>query len=359
MLNINDQPLLPQNKRPILGIGAGGIVHDAHLPAYQLAGFEVVGLYDKLIPKAEALAQKFAIPQVFSSLENAIANAPENVVFDIAVPANFILEILPSLPDHATVLIQKPMGENLADARQIRQICRQKHLTAAINFQLRFSPPLIAAQHLIQAGHLGEIHDVEIRVTAYTPWHLWEFLEKIDRVEILYHSIHYVDLIRALLGNPQGIYAKTVKHPKMMNMAGVRSNIIMDYGDVLRANILTHHGHEGGQKYQEGSIKIEGTKGAVKIQMGVILNYPHGEPDQFEYCFYGGDQTPQWHLAEIQGTWFPHAFIGSMASVMRKAEGSSEKLPTSIEDAFATMACVEAAYQSSATGAIPLDLSEF
>lgn len=355
MLNIDDKPLLPENKRPIIGIGAGGIVHDAHLPAYKLAGFEVIGIYDKMISKAEKLAGQFDIPQVFSSLEETIEKAPKNVVFDIAVPANFILDILPSLPENSAILLQKPMGENLEEARKIRQICRQKKLTAAMNFQLRFSPPLIAARNLIQAGHLGEIHDIEFKVTTYTPWHLWEFLEKLDRVEVLYHSIHYIDLIRSFLGDPQGIYAKTVKHPKMMNMANVRSNIIMDYGDLIRANILTNHAHEGGQKHQESFIKIEGTTGAIKIKLGVILNYPHGEPDQFEYCLYGKDQKSEWRIAAIDGTWFPNAFIGSMSSVMRKLEDSSRELPTSIEDAYYTMACVEAVYQSSASGAIAIE----
>jgi len=32
------------------------------------------------------------------------------------------------------------------------------------------------------------------------------------RLEILYHSIHYFDLIRSWLGNPQGIYGKDPPH---------------------------------------------------------------------------------------------------------------------------------------------------
>ena len=32
------------------------------------------------------------------------------------------------------------MGESLADAQRILALCREKRLTAAINFQLRFAP---------------------------------------------------------------------------------------------------------------------------------------------------------------------------------------------------------------------------
>ena len=75
-------------------------------------------------------------------------------------------------------------------------------MLAAINFQLRYAPYILAAKKLIHKGLLGELNDIEVNVNVYTPWHLWDFLFTSPRVEILYHSIHYIDLIRNLLGNP-------------------------------------------------------------------------------------------------------------------------------------------------------------
>jgi hypothetical protein len=43
-----------------------------------------------------------------------------------------------------------------------------------------------------------------------------------------------------------------------------------------------------------------------------------------------------------------------MASLMRKAEDPSRDLPTAVDDAVRTMALVEAAYTSSASGATPI-----
>lgn len=45
-ISVNQAPALPQSPRPIVLIGAGGIVRDAHLPAYAKAGFDVAGVYD-------------------------------------------------------------------------------------------------------------------------------------------------------------------------------------------------------------------------------------------------------------------------------------------------------------------------
>src|SRR4051812_3790600 len=97
---------------PIYIIGAGGIVNDAHLPAYRLAGFEVAGIYDKNPDKARETADKFNIPQSYESLEAMLGDAPSGAIFDLALPASSIIPVLEQLPDGATVLLQKPMGNN-------------------------------------------------------------------------------------------------------------------------------------------------------------------------------------------------------------------------------------------------------
>jgi predicted dehydrogenase len=336
-------------------IGAGGIVRDAHLPAYRLAGFPVAAVYDLDRGKAEKLARDFGVPQVCASLGEAVSSAPAKAVFDVAVPASALREVLVALPDGAAVLMQKPFGEDLAEARDLRDLCRKKRLLAAVNFQLRHAPCIATARRLIAAGAIGELHDVEVRVTVYMPWQLWTFLERAPRVEILYHSIHYVDLIRSFLGEPSGVHAKTVKHPATAKLASTRTNVALDYGDLLRANITTNHGHVFGPRHQESYVKWEGTRGALVARLGLLLNYPNGEPDQLELCQL--DRTSAagpWEPQPLAGNWYPHAFIGTMADVMCFVNGETSALATGIEDAFQTMAVVEACYQSSASGATPI-----
>jgi predicted dehydrogenase len=345
---------LPRNPRPIIIIGTGGIVNDAHLPAYKLAGFNVAGLYDINIAKAIITADKFSIPVVYENLEQMLKNAPQDVVFDMAVPGNAIIGLLQKLSDEATVLIQKPMGENYKQAKQILQITRDKKMIAGVNFQLRYAPYIIAARNMISKGMIGDLCDIEINVNVFTPWHLWDFLFAASRLEILYHSIHFIDLIRTFLGNPTSMYAKTVKHPLMLQLASVRSSIIMDYGDMIRANILTNHCHQFGLHNQNSFIKFEGTKGAIKIKMGALMNYPEGVPDLFEYIIIEEGKECKWETMDIKGSWFPNAFIGSMSEMMKAAEGSIISPDNSVEDCIYTMACVEAAYESDKNGSIKM-----
>lgn len=357
---------LPQHPRPVILIGAGGIVNDAHLPAYKIAGFRVAGIFDIDREKALRTAGKFDIPLVYYNLGDMLDRSPRSVVFDVAVPGSQLLPVLQGLPEGACLLLQKPMGDDLAMARAILDLTRARHMTAGVNFQLRYAPFINAARQMIKRGLLGELHDIEINVNVYTPWHLWTFLYSLSRVEILYHSIHYIDVVRTFFGNPATIYARTVKHPAMPELASVRTNIIMDYGSMIRANILTNHCHDFGLQQQQSYIKFEGTRGAIRIKMGLLMNYPQGVPDGFEYILIppagssGGEAVEpgkprEWKTLDIHGGWFPHAFIGSMAQVMLAAEGSIERPDNSVEDAIHTMACVEAAYESSARGGIQPD----
>ncbi|GAA4297505.1 Gfo/Idh/MocA family protein [Aestuariibaculum suncheonense] len=350
---------LPSKPLPIIIIGAGGIVKDAHLPAYQIAGFRVLGIYD--IDKEKAISLKSAFPiveKIYNSFEDAISESmTHQVIFDLALPAAFHIETLKKLPNHSVVLLQKPMGETLAEAKQIKTICNEKELTAAVNFQLQFAPYMIAAKQLINDGLLGDVYDMELMVNVNTPWHLWDFLFDLPRVEILYHSIHYFDLIRGFLGNPEKIYASTRKHPKMLDLASTRTTAILDYPNHVQARIITNHGHNFGLKHQASYFKIEGSKGAIHIRIGVSLDYPNGMPPTFEYY---NLEAPEkgWQNLKLEGKWFPHAFIGSMGVLQKHCIDKSSPLPNSVEEALDTMKIVEAAYKSSDSGGLTFNSIE-
>ena len=351
---INQSVDLVKKKLPIFIIGAGGIVRDAHLPAYRKAGFNVAGICDQSREKAERLRASFPeVADVYESPEAFVLRHPgEEVVYDIAVPANAVSSILEALPEGAAVLIQKPMGETLEEARAIINICERKSFVCAINFQLRYAPFSIAAKSLISQGAIGEVYDVEVAVCVDTPWHLWTFLREKPRVEILYHSIHYLDLIRSYLGDPQKVYASTVRHPRYPELASTRSTIILDYNSFTQARVITNHGHGFGPQEQRSYLKIEGTKGAIRIRIGVSLNYPAGAPDQF--LFTSNDTGGRWTEVSLFGTWFPDAFIGTMNHVQAMAQQRGIDRLRTLRDNFQTMRLVEAAYRSSESGGVRL-----
>ena len=342
----------PQVPKPILLIGAGGIVRDAHLPAYRNAGFEIAGVFHIDPERARSLADDWSLDQVFQSLELAVSAGDTNVVYDLATPPDAIAGILAQLPANSAVLIQKPMGRDLDDARAIRQIAGDRNLKAAVNFQLRFSPMMLAATDAISRGLIGELLEIDVEVNIFTPWHLFPFLKGMDRVEISVHSIHYLDMIRSLAGNPCGVFSRTLGDPRSSDYAQTRTSAILDYGNTLRVLMNINHNHRGGNRFQAARFRLEGTEGCMFVKLGVLYDYPNGEPDELWICRNGED----WQTVDLVGTWFPDAFIGTMSNVQRFDSGEDDHLVTGVEDAFQTMALVEACYEASSVAGTPLQL---
>ena len=340
------RPPRPRHVRPVLIIGAGGIVRAAHLPAYRKAGFPVIGLMDRDAERSDELARQYHIRDTFNNLADAVRFVPSDVVFDVAVPASQLLGILRELPDASTVLLQKPFGETLQEAGALRDLCHKKNLTAAVNFSLRYSPNNLAVVALAKAGYLGEVHDLEVQTRTYTPWHLWTFLATAPRLEILYHSIHYFDLIRSWFGNPRGVFARTVRNPLSADLAATKTTAILDYGDQKRVFVATNHNHDFGPAHQQSFVLWEGLTGAARMTMGLNLDYPAGTADTLEYAA-RGNSAPEWTALPISGNNVPDGFIGTMGALQCFAEGSAPTLPSDIDDAYQTMTLVEALYRSS------------
>ena len=338
----------PSSLRPIVVIGAGSIVRDAHLPVYARLGFPVAGIYDVNEATARERAAASGVPRVFSSLAEALATP--GAVFDVAVPPGEIAAILERMPPRSAVLMQKPMGRDLEEARRIRDLCRERQLAAAVNFQLRFAPNMLALRDALARGLLGDVTDIEVRLNLHTPWGYWAFLKGVPRLEVLMHSIHYIDLIRSLIGEPRGVYCRGARHPSLEGYPDVRTSIIPDYGDELRCSLTMNHTHDFGPRFAMSQLKVEGTRGAAIAKMGVNLNYPHGEPDELLLTTH----DTGWTTVPLRGSWLLEASEGPMSNLQRVVAGEDAALVSPMDDALRTMAVIEACYTSSASGGTPV-----
>ncbi|HLX97390.1 MAG TPA: Gfo/Idh/MocA family oxidoreductase, partial [Roseiarcus sp.] len=166
---------MPSRPKPIVAIGAGSIVVDAHFPAYRKAGFPIAGIYDLDRPRAKNVGEKFGVAKVFGSLDEAVAT--EAAIFDLATPPGAHASVLERMPLGSSVLVQKPMGADLDSATAILKICRDRKLIAAVNFQLRFAPMMLAVRDALDRGLLGRLVDVEVHLAILTPWAMFAFLK--------------------------------------------------------------------------------------------------------------------------------------------------------------------------------------
>lgn len=340
-------PMPTRRDYPIAIVGAGGIVNDAHLPAYRKAGFNVIGIHDVDPDRATRTAARFAIPTVYASLDELLAG-PAGIV-DVAVPARENREIVTRVAAAGkALLVQKPLAEDLATAEAIAETVERAGIVAAVNQQARWMPAALAMRDLIARDLLGEVYQLSFLINVETPWHLWPWIVSGPYVEVMYHSIHYLDTIRALLGRePHLIFADGATLPGFETSGETRTLIHLLYDGDLRATVMDTHHNGGGLADQYATMRVEGTEGAAVAELGLLKNYPIGAPDEFRYL--SRRRKPgAWIVPALSGTWFPDAFIGTMASVMRGLEGAPGAPETAPRDNLGTLRLVLAAYRSMA-----------
>lgn len=339
-------------RRPIFIVGAGSIVRDAHIPAYRLAGFEIGGIFDRDQARSQAIGREFGVRALATEAEIVDACARAGGVYDLALPPAAVAGVLEALPAGSFVLTQKPFGGDLAQATELRAVAARKRIRGVVNFQLRHAPAVAMARSLVADGAIGDAVDLELRVVCRMPWETWPFLRGMPRMEILMHAIHYLDLARALMGEPARVWSATAGHPGAREFADTRSTTTMTFGAERRAVVTTFHHHAAPEGHDASHLRIEGTRGTVVARLGVNLDYPRGRPDTLEISRGGG----AWERIAVEGNWFPHAFIGPMRSLQRLAAGGAGPVESDFDDAWRTMALVETCYKSAAAGEVVPEL---
>jgi predicted dehydrogenase len=334
---------IPESHRlPIAIVGAGGIVDGAHLPAYRLAGLEVVGITDVNPDRAREVALKHGIQHVYANLDELLADSRVAVV-DIAVPMPrqpAIFRAVVAARKH--ILAQKPFTDSPETARELAALADASGIVAAVNQQLRFDEGIAAAHRMVELGWLGELTSFSLSVNVFTDWSQWEWAQAMERLEIMVHSIHYHDAVRWLMGEPQSVYCVAGRVPGQYPIGETRTVSTYTFEGGATAIVSANHMNPGGDNTAE--FRIEGTGGAIRGTLGLMYDYPDGRPDTLEVTS-TVVPTDGWVPYPVTLRWFPHAFIGTMGSVLEAvATGSVPR--SSVNDNVKTVELVDALYRS-------------
>ena len=336
------QPELPKRlDHGIAIVGAGGIVNYAHLPAYKKAGFRVVGITDRNREQAERTAKQQGIPKVYGSMEELLRE-PDVEIVDVAVyPAEQLAIVEQATAAGKHLLCQKPLADDYAKAVRSVELAERANVKIAVNQQMRWDAGIRSTGLLISDGWLGNPTYGSIQVHAKTDWSLWPWIYEGKHVEIMFHSIHYIDSLRYLLGEPTLVFTSGSRAPGETTTGETKTLTVWEYTSGLQ--VLIDVCHTTWQDDAYASFRFEGTEGVIKGTIGLMYNYPTGRPDTLEFM---SKRNPgYWFTARLDSMWIPDAFVGPMASLMRAIEDDSEP-ETSGRDNLRTLQVVFAEYRS-------------
>jgi len=340
--HLDYKPRMPKHADHGIGIiGTGGVVNYAHLPAYKKAGFRVVGVTDQNRDKAARTAKEHGISQVYDSVDELLGR-PEIEIVDIAVYP----DVQPGIVEKAAaagkhLLCQKPFADDYSKAVRSVELAEQARVKLAVNQQMRWDAGIRCSRLLIDKGWLGTPTYGCVQVHCKTDWSLWPWLYQGKYGEILFHSIHYVDAFRYLLGTPDYVFTSGSRAPGETTRAETKTISTWDYASGLQ--VLIDVCHTTWQDDAYAIFRFEGTEGVIKGTIGLMYNYPTGRPDTLEFM---SKRNPgYWFSARLDSMWIPDAFVGPMASLMCSIEDGTEP-ETSGRDNLSTLQVVFAEYRS-------------
>jgi hypothetical protein len=209
---------------------------------------------------------------------------------------------------------------------------------------MRYDQSVRAARTLLQNGVIGAPVFATIEMRGIPHWMPWQ--AELGWATLRIMSIHHLDCFRYWFGGPEGIYCsiRTDPRTKFRHDDGI-CTYILDYASGLRCvgidDPWTGPAKEGCPSDIYLRWRIEGLNGLAIGDIGWCHD-PYTTPSTIKYAKKGdsGFHEPIW-----TESWFPDAFIGTMAQLLIALETGTEPA-ISAADNLKTMALVEAAYKS-------------
>lgn len=326
-------------------IGAGMIMAEVHLAAYKEAGFHVAAIASRTPANAKKVAERYGIATAHATPEKLIEDKQVEIL-DIAFPP----DQQPALIRHAlkqkhikAILAQKPLSLTVDEAKKLRDEAKAAGKVLSVNQNMRFDQSMRVLKEILDRGDLGEIVIATIEMRAIPHWQT--FLAEYDRLTLANMSVHHLDVLRFLFGDPTEIFtvARTDPRTAFKHKDGITVSTLKFPSGVLAVSmedVWSGPREEGFDSDIYIKWRVEGTDGVAQGTIG----WPTGQASTLRYAS-KRVTSGKWVEPTWKTTWFPHAFIGVMEQLQFAVASGTEPM-LSVADNVKTMALVEAGYRS-------------
>lgn len=240
--------------------------------------------------------------RVFRELPDALASTRP----DIAVVATTNSQLMPNtmaaLEVGAHVLVEKPMGKNLHEARCMARAAESAKRTLKVGFNLRFHPAIRKASQLVAEGSIGTpcfarcTYGHGGRPGLEDEWRADP--RQSGGGELLDQGVHVLDLLRSVFGNPCSAFAELASLFWPIGSMEDNAFALLRYSDGQIASIHTSwtqwmnrfHWQVYGDR---GAVEVHGLGGSYGLETLTVYHRKSegGVPDVHDETFPGPDRS--------------------------------------------------------------------
>jgi UDP-N-acetyl-2-amino-2-deoxyglucuronate dehydrogenase len=250
----------------LVGCGRISKRHSELLGENQIAGAQLVAVCDKIVNKAQVIADKYTIP-AYSCLHDMMKAEKIDVVVVLTESGLHAQHTIELAPYGAHVVVEKPMALTLDDADAMIEACDKHGVKLFVVKQNRFNVPIVQLRKALDQGRFGKLIMGTVRVRwcrpqAYYDQDSWRGTWAYDGGVLTNQASHHVDLLEWMMGDVESVFAKS-KHALADIEAEDTAVVILKFRNgalgVIEATTAIR------PKDLEGSISILGETGSVEV----------------------------------------------------------------------------------------------
>ena len=247
------------------------------IPAwYELEGIDLVALYNRTLPKAQAMALKFGVPAVYDDAEKLLdTEKPDfvDIITDVDTHARFTQM---AASRGIAVICQKPMAPSLATAKQMLDTCRQAGVPFFIHENFRWQAPLRQLKAVLESGVIGKVFKARVSFCSGFPvFDNQPFLATLEEFILTDIGSHVLDVCRFLFGEAQSLLCHTasvnpgIKGEDIANVLMKMENGVSCYAEMSYASVLER------EAFPQTFVLAEGEKGLGSPHLRLPTPYHH------------------------------------------------------------------------------------
>jgi len=184
------------------------------LKAHPLA--DTVALCGRRVEPARALAEEWAVPQIFTNPDEMLATAELDAVVIATANDSHCELALKAMEQGLHVLCEKPMALNVVQAEQMAEVAGRTGLVTMIPFTYHWMPVNQWVRRLISEGYVGRPLHVNLRYYAdfgFEDSYHWRFDREIAGAGIIGDlGSHWIHLARWLLDDQETSVSATTSN---------------------------------------------------------------------------------------------------------------------------------------------------
>lgn len=239
------------------------------LPAwFELDGIELVALYNRTRVRADELARRFSVPNVYDDIDELLdAHAGELDFVDVITDVDTHLYFTTKAAERdLDVICQKPMGPGLEAARQMLATCQKAGVRLYIHENFRWQTPIRQLRAVLDSGAIGPLFGATVSFrSAFPVFDNQPFLANLEQFILTDIGSHVLDICRFLFGEVATLYCQTTRvNPRIRGedvatvlltmQSGLICQVTMSYASVLEHEV-----------FPQTLVTVEGANGSAAL----------------------------------------------------------------------------------------------